>query len=270
MDTPSQNDRAAWLRGRIAKCAHLPGKLARPRRLVLLGAPGVGKGTQAALLSQRYGACHLSTGDLLREAKTQSSREQTLAMSSALNFMRHGALVPDTIVWQLVRERSGCFQCPGGFILDGFPRTLAQAGALQHLMEAEALQLDAVINFELPASEIVARLSGRRTCANCKAVFHVTSQPPQFADTCDRCGGVLYQREDDRAQAIVVRLQAYERSTAPLIDFYGAKGLLTSVPAEGEPEQICLRTMAALEERTVNRAAHSGDASATAGGPFLV
>jgi len=266
MDAQSQNDRVAWFRGRIGKCSHLPGRLNRPLRVVLLGAPGVGKGTQAALLSRRYGACHLSTGDLLREAKTQNSREQTLALSSALNYMRHGALVPDTIVWQLVRERSGCFQCPGGFILDGFPRTLAQAAALQHLMEAEALQLDAVINFELPASEIVARLSGRRTCANCKAVFHITSQPPQFADTCDRCGGVLYQREDDRAKAIAVRLQASERSTAPLIDFYSAKGLLSSVPAAGEPDQVCLRTMAALEEREVNRAAeaHSGNASVAA------
>jgi adenylate kinase len=263
MDTPSQNDRAAWLRGRIAKCAHLPGTLDRPLRVVLLGAPGVGKGTQAALLSQRYGACHLSTGDLLREAKTQSSREQTLATSSALNFMQHGALVPDTIIWQLVRERSGCFQCPGGFILDGFPRTLAQAGALQHLMEVEGLHLDAVINFELPASEIVARLSGRRTCANCKAVFHITSQPPQFADTCDHCGGVLYHREDDRAEAITVRLQAYERSTAPLIDYYRAKGLLNSVPATGEPEQVCLRTMAALEERRGDRTteAHNDNTS---------
>lgn len=227
-------------------------------RLVLLGAPGVGKGTQAALLSQRYGACHLSTGDLLREARSQSSREQTLAMSSALNFMRQGSLVPDTIVWQLVRERSGCFQCPGGFILDGFPRTLAQAGALKHLLEAEGLELDAVIDYELPAAEIVARLSGRRTCANCKAVFHVISRPPRFADTCDNCGGVLYQREDDRPEAIAVRLQAYERSTAPLIDFYSGSGLLISVVATGEPEEICLRSMAALEERRIERAPNEG------------
>jgi adenylate kinase len=247
MNMQLQNDRAAWLVGRTARCSQPPRGTSRPLRLVLLGAPGVGKGTQAALLARSSGACHLSTGDIFREAKTRDAHEQTLAISTALHFMRQGALVPDAIVWQLVRERAACFRCPGGFLLDGFPRTLAQAGALEHLLESEGLALDAVINYELPASEIVARLTGRRTCANCRAIFHVIAKPPRFAGVCDQCGGVLYQRDDDRPEAVAVRLEAYERSTAPLIEFYGNAGLLTLVIATGEPEQISLRTLAALE-----------------------
>ncbi len=249
MDLPHRNDRAAWLRGPSGKCSELPANLKRPWRLILSGAPGVGKGTQAALLAQRLGACHLSTGDVFREAKSRNTREQTLAMSTALNFMTHGSLVPDAIVWQLIRERAGCLRCPGGFILDGFPRTLAQAGALKLLLESEGLALDAVVNYELPTTEIVSRLSGRRTCANCKAVFHLTAQPSHFPGVCDHCSGVLYQREDDRPESIAVRLEAYERSTAPLIEFYRRAGLLTMVIATGEPEQICARTFAALEMR---------------------
>jgi adenylate kinase len=254
MNLQHQNDRAAWLRGPSAKCSELPANLKRPWRLILLGAPGVGKGTQAALLAQRAGACHLSTGEVFREAKSRNVREQTLAMSTALNFMTHGSLVPDAIVWQLIRERADCLRCPGGFILDGFPRTLAQAGALKLLLESEGLALDAVVNYDLPAAEIVSRLSGRRTCANCKAVFHLTAQPPHFPGVCDHCSGVLYQREDDQPESIVVRLEAYERSTAPLIEFYRRAGLLTLVIATGEPEQICARTLVALEMRRQIRA----------------
>jgi len=251
----NQNNRVAWLRGPAAKCSEPATEVARPWRLVLLGAPGVGKGTQAALLARHSGACHLSTGDVFREATSHNLREQTLAMSAALNFMSKGSLVPDAIVWQLVRERADCLHCAGGFLLDGFPRTLAQAGALRHLLHNGGIELDAVVSYELPNSELVSRLSGRRTCANCKAVFHLTARAPHFAGVCDSCGGVLYQREDDQPEAIAVRLEAYERSTAPLIEFYRNAGLLVSVSASGEPEQICIRTLAALELRRLNRTA---------------
>lgn len=251
----NQNNRAAWLRGPAAKCSEAATEAARPWRLVLLGAPGVGKGTQAELLAQQSGACHLSTGDVFREAKSHNLREQTLAMSTALNFMSKGSLVPDAIVWQVVRERAGCLHCVGGFVLDGFPRTLAQAGALKHLLDSDGMELDAVVSYELPNAELVSRLSGRRTCANCKAVFHLTAKPPHFAGVCDNCGGVLYQREDDQPEAIAVRLQTYERSTAPLIEYYRKAGLLVSVSASGEPKQICIRTLAALELRRLNRPA---------------
>lgn len=249
MNSSDQNDRAAWLHGSSAECLEVPEPLERPWRLVLLGAPGVGKGTQAELLTQRTGACHLSTGDLFRQAKTRDPREQTLAMSAALNLMKRGALVPDSLMWEMIRERASCLRCRGGFVLDGFPRTFAQAQALKTLLESERLSLDAVVNYELPVPEIVARLSGRRTCEKCRAIFHLTAQPPRVEGVCDHCGGALYQREDDRAEAIAVRLEAYEASTAPLIQFYRKVGLLVTVAATGSPETICERTITRLRER---------------------
>jgi adenylate kinase len=129
-------------------------------------------------------------------------------MKEALTYMRRGDLVPDSTVWEMVRERSACLRCGGGFILDGFPRTLAQAESLKQLMEAEDLSLTAVLNYELPAAEIVARLGGRRTCTNCKAVYHVSERPPRIDGRCDRCDGNLFQREDDRPESIKVRLEA--------------------------------------------------------------
>jgi adenylate kinase len=208
----------------------------------------VGKGTQAALLGERLGACHLSTGDVFRAAKN-STKTPSPAMAIALDYMRQGKLVPDQTVWEMVRERIGCLRCLGGFVLDGFPRTLAQADSLRQLMEKERLQLDAVVNYVLPVSEVIKRLSGRRTCELCKAIFHVTNQPPNKDGVCDHCGGRLFQREDDRPGSIAVRLQAYENSTAPLIQFYRHLGVLTVVVASGSPEEIFARTLTALEDQ---------------------
>jgi adenylate kinase len=247
MSTSHSNQRDAWLQGPAAGCGPIK-SIENPYRLVLLGAPGVGKGTQAELLNARLGACHLSTGDVFRAA-SKSQCELSPAMKAATEYMRRGDLVPDATVWEMVRERKGCLHCGGGFILDGFPRTLAQAESLKQLMQEESLALTAVVNYELPVEEIVARLSGRRTCEKCKAVFHVTERPPIVADLCDRCGGKLFQREDDRTESIKVRLEAYERSTAPLIEFYGALGLLKTVMASGSPEEICARTVAELKAR---------------------
>jgi adenylate kinase len=156
-------------------------------------------------------------------------------MTVALDYMRKGALVPDSTVWEMVRERSGCLNCRGGFILDGFPRTLAQAESLRGLIQSEGWSLSVVVNDELPVPEIVERLSGRRTCAQCKAVYHVTRQPSRVEGTCGHCSGRLVQREDDRPEAITVRMEAYERSTAPLIDFDCKLGLLVTIPAIGSP-----------------------------------
>jgi adenylate kinase len=245
MDPQVKNDRAAWLYGPSFACSAPTGSES-PWRLVLLGAPGVGKGTQALLLSQRLGACHLSTGDVFRAAGSRADCEQTPAMTAALQHMHRGELVPDRTVWEMVRERSGCLRCGGGIILDGFPRTLGQAESLKQLMQDEKLSLNAVVNYELPLGEIVARLSGRRTCRQCKSVFHVTTQPPRAEGLCDHCGGSLYQRDDDRPESIKVRMEAYERSTMPLINFYSGLGLLMSVAATGSPEAICARTLAQL------------------------
>jgi adenylate kinase len=243
----TKHDRTSWLRGADARCAVPAKKQDIPRRLVLLGAPGVGKGTQAELLSANLGACHLSTGDIFRSAKSADYCQRTPALTEALEYMRKGELVPDKTVLALVVERVGCLRCQGGFLLDGFPRTVAQAQALDKLLTSQKLKLDAVLSYELPLDHIVARLSGRRTCPNCKAVFHVEARPPKVTGLCDHCGSKLHQREDDRPESIRVRMEAYERSTAPLTDFYRRRNLLISVPAEGTPEQIYERTLGALE-----------------------
>jgi len=249
MTVPNKPSRAAWLQGPYARCETVPNGQFLPWRIVLLGAPGVGKGTQADLLNQHLLACHLSTGDVFRAAATRSEAEQTPAMKEALGHMRRGELVPDTTVWDMVRERGECLHCAGGFILDGFPRTLAQAVSLKQFMDKDGLGLTAVVNYELPASEIVARLGGRRTCEKCKAVYHITERPPKAEGRCDRCDGALFQREDDRPESIKVRLEAYDRSTAPLIEFYRKAGLLLQVSAAGTAQEVYDRTVPELEMR---------------------
>ena len=237
--TEQKRDRRAWIRGGVVP----------PHRLVLLGAPGVGKGTQAELLCANLGACHLSTGDIFRAAKALDPSERTPALTAALDYMRRGDLVPDDTVLALVTERVGCLRCQGGFLLDGFPRTVAQAEALDKLLTGEKLKLDAVLNYDLPLEQVVARLSGRRTCPNCKAVFHTETRPPKVAGVCDHCGGQLYQREDDRPESVRVRMEAYERSTAPLTDYYRRRKLLLSIRGDGSPEEIFKRTLDALKAK---------------------
>ncbi len=241
------NDRLAWLQGPAYGCK-VPPPSTHPWRLVLLGAPGVGKGTQAELLHEKLGACHLSTGDVFRAA-SKSGCDLSPAMQAATDYMRRGELVPDSTVWEMVRERSGCLHCGGGFILDGFPRTLGQAESLGQLLLSESLKLNTVINYQLPAGEIVLRLSGRRTCEQCKAVFNLAERPPRREGTCDKCGGKLLQRDDDRPESVKVRLEAYERSTAPLIAFYQDLGLLLTVDAHGTPGEILNRTLLELHAR---------------------
>ena len=249
MTVPNKPSRATWLQGPAARCEAIPKGAFLPWRIVLLGAPGVGKGTQADLLNERLLACHLSTGDVFRAATTGNDAEQTPAIREALVFMRRGELVPDTTVWDLVRERGECLHCAGGFILDGFPRTVPQAVSLKQFLDEDGLELTAVVSYELPAREIVARLGGRRTCEKCKAVYHVTERPPKVEGRCDRCDGKLFQREDDCPESIKVRLETYERSTAPLIEFYRKEGLLLQISASGTPEDIYNRTMPELETR---------------------
>ena len=241
------NDRAAWLKGPGARCLIPPQAQTRPRHFVLLGAPGVGKGTQAELLSERLGACQLSTGDVFRAAKSIAECERSPALNLALDAMRRGELVTDETVLAIVKERTACLRCEGGFLLDGFPRTVAQAEALTQLLARERVQLDAVLSYELPLETIVARLSGRRTCEKCKAVYHVQSKPAKVEGVCDACGGSLIQREDDRPESVKVRMAAYESSTAPLADYYRKQNLLVRVSAEGAPEDIYQRTVKMLD-----------------------
>jgi adenylate kinase len=248
-------NRAAWLQGPSGHCDDKPPEMVGPWRLVLLGAPGVGKGTQADLLNQRLGACHLSTGDVFRAAGSQPEADQTPAIREALQYMRRGQLVPDATVLEMVRERNGCLHCGGGFILDGFPRTLAQAESLEKLLKYEEISLTAAVSYELPGEEIVTRLSGRRTCERCKAVYHIASLAPKIEGQCDRCGGKLFRREDDRPESIKVRLEAYEQNTKPLLDFYAASGRLQKIAATGSPEEIYQRTVSAINTRHVSQCA---------------
>ena len=234
----SKQERNAWLSGGTAQCERRPGSQEIPSRVILLGAPGVGKGTQAELLCAQLGACHLSTGDIFRAAKAMKGCERSPALTGALEYMRRGELVPDDTVLAVVAERVGCLRCEGGFLLDGFPRTVAQAEALEGLLRQENLKLDGVLSYELPLEQVVARLSGRRTCPGCKAVFHLQARPPKTEGVCDHCGGLLYQREDDRPESIRVRMAAYERSTAPLAEYYRQRNLLVPINAEGDRKSV--------------------------------
>lgn len=244
-----KKDRAGWFEGTSIDCAPLPGERHRSWRLVLLGPPGVGKGTQGDLLSRRLEICHLSTGDLFRAAGSHRECDQTPKMAEAMECMRRGDLVPDSTVWEMVRERGDCIRCRGGFLLDGFPRTLHQAEQLNQFTENEKISLSAVVDYEMPFAEIVMRLSGRRICEKCKSVFHITWRPPRAEGVCDDCGGGLFRREDDNAASITIRLETYRRTISPLIQFYKNLGLLTPVDAVGTAEEVFARTLEALQGR---------------------
>ncbi len=238
-----KQDRTTWLKGGGARCTMPPRRpLDKAWHLILLGAPGVGKGTQAEMLSERLACCHLSTGDIFRAAKYFDEQAQSPAIQSAVGYMKRGELVPDETVLQLIHERLRCLHCSGGFLLDGFPRTVAQAKDLETLFNEEHVALTAVFNYELPLDKIVARISGRRVCSKCKSVFHIVARKPQAEGICDQCGGALVQREDDRPEAVAVRMKTYEESTRPLVKFYRMRGLLITINAEGSPEEIYRRT----------------------------
>jgi adenylate kinase len=250
MAAQNTNDGGGWFAGTFAERLPVPGKDQLSWRLILLGAPGVGKGTQGELLCQQLEIDHLSTGDLFRAVGSQNKSTQTPAMVEAMVCMRHGDLVPDSTVWDLVRERGDCLRRPEGFLLDGFPRTVNQAELLKSFMDDQKLPLTAVVDYEMPLAEIIVRLSGRRICKKCRASFHVAWRAPKVEGVCDECGGELYQREDDHAESIAIRLEAYRHSTAPLIQFYMDLGLLMSVDAVGSAEEVHARTMSGLRARS--------------------
>jgi len=193
-------------------------------KLILLGPPGAGKGTQAKLLTERFTIPQISTGDILRAAV----REGTPLGVKAKEFMDRGGLVPDDVVVGIVRERLREADCDNGFILDGFPRTVPQADALQQSLKELGRDLDAVISLGVDTEALVERLTGRRTCRSCGRGYHVTFDPPPRAGFCE-CGGELYQRDDDQEATIRNRLQVYSEQTSPLIDYYSEIGLLYMV-----------------------------------------
>jgi adenylate kinase len=213
-------------------------------RVILLGPPGAGKGTQAKLLQEKSSACQISTGDILRKAVT----EQSPLGKQASEYINRGALVPDNVIVKLVGERLKRKDCEKGFILDGFPRTIEQARSLQKILETMGLALHGVLSMQVPPEVIVERLAGRRTCKNCGALYHRDFDPPRKEGTCDRCGGELFQRNDDREETIKARLMVYHTQTAPLIDFYREQGILREIDGVGKVAEIRRRLMDALGE----------------------
>ena len=193
--------------------------------LIFLGAPGAGKGTQAKKVSEKYGIPQISTGDMLREAVAKG----TGLGKKAKEYMDKGELVPDEIVIGIVKERLQQPDCERGFILDGFPRTLAQAKALDEMLKELNKKIDGVINIAVPEEEVVKRIVNRRTCRNCGAVYHLIYNPPKEDNKCDKCGGELYQRDDDKEETVRERFRVYKQNTEPLIDYYRKKGVLYDV-----------------------------------------
>lgn len=242
----TQTEASHWAKGASKSCACADSKATRPWRLILLGAPGIGKGTQAELLKERLGTLHLSTGDIFRAAKTLPANQQTPAIKEAIEYMTAGKLVPDSTVIAIIRERFQQMDSDEGFLLDGFPRTVAQAEALGEILEAKGLALDAAISYELPTEQVVERIAGRRVCPKCKKSYHIKNLKPKREGICDDCGTALILREDDRPEAVRVRLETYEKKTAPLIEYYQKRGKLLRIDCPDAPQNILERTLQAL------------------------
>jgi adenylate kinase len=202
--------------------------------VILLGPPGAGKGTQAKRLSARFGIPQISTGDMLRDAV----KNGTPLGKQAKGFMDSGGLVPDEVVIGIVRERLGADDCAKGFILDGFPRTIPQAQALDRVAGELGKEIRFVLSLEVDPAELMERLCGRRTCTACGAMYHVKFHVPKTPGTCDKCGAPLVQRDDDKEETIRKRLENYDRATAPLLEYYKNTGKIRSVMASGDIDAI--------------------------------
>ncbi|MEE9564214.1 MAG: adenylate kinase [Candidatus Hydrothermarchaeaceae archaeon] len=207
-------------------------------KLILLGAPGAGKGTQALKLVDHYSIPQISTGDLLRAAVADG----TDLGKQANEYMTAGKLVPDEVVIGLIEERLKEDDCQSGFILDGFPRTVAQADKLKEITD-----IDAVVNVDVDTSILVDRLTGRRTCKNCNAMYHMVFNPPKQEGVCDACGGELYQRSDDNEETVTKRVETYSENTAPLIDYYKETGKVKDVNGQGGIDEIFQNILKVLE-----------------------
>jgi adenylate kinase len=203
-------------------------------RLILLGPPGVGKGTQAKMISSAFGIPHISTGDMLREAV----RKETPLGLEAEAIMKRGDLVPDRVVIGMVEERMAGVDCRNGWILDGFPRTVEQADALMKMLQKRGETVGHVLSFQMAEQGILLRLSGRRSCSACQAAYHVPFNPSKQEGVCDQCGGKLIQREDDREATVRERLSVYRQKTEPLVTYYQTQGLLRVVDAGADISEV--------------------------------
>lgn len=211
-------------------------------RLVLLGAPGAGKGTQAKIIVEKYGVPQISTGDLLRAAVAAGSA----LGKEAKSYMDKGELVPDSVVLGMVEERLKQDDCKKGYILDGFPRNTKQAEALDNMLSSLSMSLSAALSVDVPFEDLMKRLTGRRTCKACGQMYNVYFNASKKEGVCDKCGGELFQREDDKEETIKKRLEVYNAQTAPLIDYYGKKNILKSVSGTGSIDDIFKKVCDAL------------------------
>jgi len=211
--------------------------------VILFGGPGAGKGTQAAILGEKTGLVHITTGELFREA----IRQETELGKQAKVYYDRGQLVPDHLTIAMLLERLSKGDCAGGCILDGFPRTLEQATALDEALAREGRVIDKVVYIQAPEGELLSRLSGRWSCRQCGSVYHERFQPPREAGRCDQCGGELYQREDDKPETARRRLEVYARQTAPLIDYYRERGKLLEIDGDKSVEEVAEKLLAAVE-----------------------
>ncbi|MFF3510227.1 adenylate kinase [Streptomyces sp. NPDC002573] len=215
-------------------------------RIVLVGPPGAGKGTQAAFLAKNLSIPHISTGDLFRANISRQTELGKLAKS----YMDAGNLVPDEVTIAMAKDRMEQSDARGGFLLDGFPRNVSQAEALDEMLKAEGMKLDAVLDLEVPEDEVVKRIAGRRVCRNDSShVFHVSYKPAKQEGVCDICGGELYQRDDDSEETVRKRLEVYHTQTEPIIDYYKAQGLVVTISALGKVEEVTRRAMEALKQK---------------------
>lgn len=212
-------------------------------KLLIMGPPGAGKGTQAEVLVKELNITHISTGDMFRAA----IKEGTEMGKKAKEYMDKGALVPDEVVIGMVKDRLSQPDCKEGFLLDGFPRTVEQASALDATLQDMGIQLDGVVNIEVPLEKLMARLTGRRVCKGCGASYHVIFNPPQTEGKCNSCPGELYQRTDDNEESVGTRLNAYIEKTKPLIDYYEAKGILKNIDGDQEISKVLSDILTALK-----------------------
>ncbi len=203
-------------------------------RIIMLGAPGAGKGTQAKRIAEKYDIPHISTGDIFRE----NIKNGTELGQKARAYMEAGALVPDELVLELIMDRFEKEDCANGYVLDGFPRTIPQAEALDAALDAKGQSIDNVIDVDVPDDHIIKRMAGRRTCAHCGAIFHLEHMPPRIEGKCDKCGGHLMIREDDQPDTVLARLETYHEQTQPLKDYYGEKNLVHSVDGTQDREVV--------------------------------
>ena len=217
--------------------------------IIFLGAPGAGKGTQAAKVARELGLVHIATGDLFRQALEEGNKLGIKARS----YMERGELVPNQLTIAMVLERLSAPEGKGGAILDGFPRNLEQAEALDKALAQEGRSVDKVVYIKVSREKLMKRLSGRWLCRRCQTPYHITSSPPRVRGKCDRCGGELYQRPDDREESIKKRLKVYLAETAPLTDYYGRSGKLLEINGEGEVAEVAGRITTALKGASIAR-----------------